>query len=208
MVRESKLYDVLGIKPDASVDDIKKAYRKQALKTHPDKVSKDDKQAAEKFREVSQAYEILSDPEKRKIYDQSGLEYLLRGGASPPPPSPGGAGGVPPFMRSGTFPGGSFGGPAGAGGGTRTGHFGFGGMPHAFMPGNPTGIWEQFLRSEGGSMGGSMGGNMGGGMGGTSGIDNFDYDFERTKQNPRNHCCRETHCLFLGGDLQWSQKEA
>lgn len=171
MVRETKLYDVLGVKPDAPAEEIKKAYRKQALKTHPDKVSKDDKQAHEKFREVSQAYEILSDPEKRKIYDQYGLEFLLRGGTSPPPPSPGGAGGaggVPPFMRSGTFPGGGFGGPAGAGG-TRTGHFSFGGMPHPFTPGNPAGIWEQFISTEG------TGGGMGGGGGG--GMDGLDFDF-------------------------------
>ena len=84
------------------------------------------------------------------------MEFLLRGGTSPPPPSPGGAGGVPPFMRSGTFPGGGFGGPAGAGG-TRTGHFSFGGMPHPFMPGNPAGIWEQFLKTEGQSAGGGDG---------------------------------------------------
>ncbi|KAF8472457.1 hypothetical protein BDZ91DRAFT_790353 [Kalaharituber pfeilii] len=151
MVRETKLYDVLGIKPDATVEDIKKAYRKGALKTHPDKVSKDDKAAAEKFR----AYEILSDPEKRKIYDQFGLEYLLRGGTSPPPPSPGGPGGIPQFMRNQTFPGGGF-----STGGTRTSTFGYGGMP-SFMPGNPTSIFEQFARQEG--------------LG--AGLDGFDFDF-------------------------------
>lgn len=151
MVRETKLYDVLGVKPDASTEDIKKAYRKGALKTHPDKVSKEDKQAAEKFREISQAYEILSDPEKRKIYDQYGLEFLLRGGTSPPPPSPGGGGaGVPPFMRSQTFSGGGF--PSG---GARASHFSFGGMPHGFTPTNPASIWEQFAASEGFSTAGS-----------------------------------------------------
>ncbi|KKK26552.1 DnaJ domain protein, partial [Aspergillus rambellii] len=77
MVAETKLYDALGIKPDASQDDIKKAYRKSALKYHPDK-NKNDPNAAEKFKDVSQAYEVLSDPEKRKVYDQFGLEYLLR----------------------------------------------------------------------------------------------------------------------------------
>ncbi|KAF5014792.1 hypothetical protein F66182_14100, partial [Fusarium sp. NRRL 66182] len=83
MVAETKLYDALSIKPDATQDEIKKAYRKAALKHHPDK-NKDNPKAAEKFKEVSQAYEVLSDPEKRKTYDQFGLEYLLHGG---PPPS-------------------------------------------------------------------------------------------------------------------------
>ncbi|KAI5806662.1 DnaJ domain-containing protein [Peziza echinospora] len=160
MVRETKLYDVLGVKPDASAEDIKKGYRKGALKTHPDKVSKDDKQAAEKFREISQAYEILSDPEKRKIYDQYGLEFLLRGGTSPPPPSPGGAGGVPPqFMRSQTFSG-APGGGGGAGG--FPGFGGFGGFQHGFNPTNPQHIWEQFTRQEG--------------FGGMDGFD-FEYGF-------------------------------
>ncbi|KAH8150005.1 uncharacterized protein LAJ45_06158 [Morchella importuna] len=103
MVKESKLYDTLGVKPDASSDDIKKAYRKGALKYHPDK-NKDSKIASEKFKEISQAYEILSDPEKRKIYDQFGLEYLLRGGTSSPPPQNSGGGPHPSFGRSDTFP--------------------------------------------------------------------------------------------------------
>ncbi|KAL9125454.1 MAG: hypothetical protein Q9217_005352, partial [Psora testacea] len=84
MVAETKLYDALGIKPESSQDEIKKAYRKMALKHHPDK-NPDNAKASEKFKEVSQAYEILSDPEKRKVYDQYGLEFLLRGGAQAPP---------------------------------------------------------------------------------------------------------------------------
>ncbi|KAK4149061.1 protein psi1 [Chaetomidium leptoderma] len=103
MVKETKLYDQLSLSPTATQDDIKKAYRKAALKWHPDK-NKDNPDAAEKFKECSQAYEILSDPEKRKTYDQYGLEFLLRGGV-PPPESGGGGGGVPhPFASTGGMP--------------------------------------------------------------------------------------------------------
>lgn len=97
MVKETKLYDQLGIKANATSEEIKKAYRKAAMKWHPDK-NKNSTEASEKFKECSQAYEILSDPEKRKIYDAYGLEFLLRGGTAPPPESGGGsfgAGGMP-----------------------------------------------------------------------------------------------------------------
>ncbi|MDO5853207.1 MAG: DnaJ domain-containing protein, partial [Thermoplasmata archaeon] len=67
-------YEVLGVAKDASQDDIKKAYRQLAKKYHPD-VSTEEKEVAEaKFKEISEAYEILSDPEKRKLYDQYGHE--------------------------------------------------------------------------------------------------------------------------------------
>lgn len=65
-------YCILGIEKGASDDDIKKAYRKQALKFHPDKNKSP--QAEEKFKEVAEAYEVLSDPKKREIYDQYGEE--------------------------------------------------------------------------------------------------------------------------------------
>ena len=64
-------YEVLGVSRDASEDEIKKAYRKLAMKYHPDK-NPDNKEAEEKFKEASEAYEVLSDKEKRQLYDQYG----------------------------------------------------------------------------------------------------------------------------------------
>lgn len=118
MVKETKLYNTLGVKPEATQDEIKKGYRKAALKWHPDK-NNDNANAAEKFKECSQAYEILSDPEKRKIYDQYGLEFLLRGGAAPPAEGAAGVGAS----------GHSFSGAAGMPGGFTSFDFGNAGMP-------------------------------------------------------------------------------
>jgi len=67
-------YSVLGVDKDASTDEIKKAYRKLAMKYHPDR-NPDDKQAEEKFKEINEANEVLSDPEKRAKYDQLSNSY-------------------------------------------------------------------------------------------------------------------------------------
>ena len=64
-------YDILGINKGASADEIKKAYRKKALKYHPDK-NPDDKEAEDKFKKAAEAYEVLSNPEKKARYDQFG----------------------------------------------------------------------------------------------------------------------------------------
>ena len=68
-------YEILGIDKNASAEEIKRAYRKLAIQHHPDK-HKGDKAAEEKFKEISEAYEILSDPNKRSTYDQFGHEGL------------------------------------------------------------------------------------------------------------------------------------
>ncbi|CAL8326479.1 unnamed protein product [Arctogadus glacialis] len=75
-------YKILGISKGAADEDIKKAYRKQALKWHPDKNKAAN--AEEKFKEIAEAYEVLSDPKKREIYDQYGEEGL-KGGNGPAP---------------------------------------------------------------------------------------------------------------------------
>jgi molecular chaperone DnaJ len=68
-------YEVLGVGKNASADEIKRAYRRMAMKHHPDK-NPDDKEAETKFKECAEAYEVLSDPEKRQRYDQFGHEGL------------------------------------------------------------------------------------------------------------------------------------
>jgi len=76
MVKETKFYDILGVAPTADDGALKKAYRKLALKYHPDK----NPEAGEKFKEISMAYEVLSDAEKRKLYDAHGEQGIKEGG--------------------------------------------------------------------------------------------------------------------------------
>ena len=81
-------YEILGVNKDASESEIKKAYRKLAIKFHPDK-NPNDKTAEEKFKEISSAFEVLKDPDKRRKYDQFGHD-AFKGGNS-------GSAGVDPF---------------------------------------------------------------------------------------------------------------
>ena len=98
-------YAILGVERGASADEIKKAYRKLAIKYHPDK-NPGNKEAEEKFKEISQVYEVLSDPDKRARYDQFGDAAFASGGGGA-----GGAGFQDPYdLFSQMFGGGGFGG--------------------------------------------------------------------------------------------------
>src|SRR6202030_107404 len=77
-------YETLGVSKTATEDEIRSAFRKLARKYHPD-VAKDKKAAEEKFKQINEAYEVLSDPEKRKKYDQLGANWNQPGGFQPPP---------------------------------------------------------------------------------------------------------------------------
>lgn len=83
MATKTDYYDILGVSKTASADEIKKAYRKQALEWHPDR-HKEDKEAAEKrFKEINEAYQVLSDPQKKAAFDQYGSAAFTPGGGNP-----------------------------------------------------------------------------------------------------------------------------
>ncbi|KAJ7055180.1 molecular chaperone, partial [Mycena amicta] len=112
MVRETKFYDLLEVPPSASESDLKKAYRKKALRLHPDKGGD-----PELFKEVTHAYEVLSDPDRRSIYDARGEAGLEQQGSM---------GGMDPQDLFSQLFGGSGGGFGGGGG-----FFGGGGSRNA-----------------------------------------------------------------------------
>ena len=153
-------YAILGVDRNADDDQLKKAYRKMAVKWHPDK-NQDKKEKAEaKFKEIGEAYDVLSDKDKRAIYDQYG-EAGLKGG--PPPPDPTQDAGMPGAQN---IPGGG-------------GFKGFG-RSSAFSAQDAIRLFESMFGGEGGgfsfgnddAMGGSFPGIGGpfGGMGGMGGV--------------------------------------
>ncbi|KEF55055.1 DnaJ like subfamily A member 2 [Exophiala aquamarina CBS 119918] len=109
MVKDTKYYEILGVEITATEAQLKTAYKKGALKHHPDK-NAHNPDAAEKFKDLSKAYEVLSDPQKRQLYDQYGEEGLEQGGM-------GGGGMAAEDLFAQFFGGGSgFGGMFGGGG--------------------------------------------------------------------------------------------
>ena len=114
MVRDTILYNQLNISSDATDKDIKKAYHKLSMKWHPDKNIENKEEATEKFQKISEAYSILSDEKKRKMYDQIGIDILKNGSDGPS---------IDPTQIFEQFFGGGFG--------------GFGGFPFGNMGGRP-----------------------------------------------------------------------
>ncbi len=107
MATNTDYYDILGVSKTASADEIKKAYRKQALEWHPDR-HKDDKEAAEKkFKEINEAYQVLSDPQKKAAFDQYGSAAFTPGGSPGGNPFAGFGGQGGPFTYTYTQGGGS-----------------------------------------------------------------------------------------------------
>uniref|UniRef100_A0A7N0RDN6 J domain-containing protein n=1 Tax=Kalanchoe fedtschenkoi TaxID=63787 RepID=A0A7N0RDN6_KALFE len=133
-------YKVLQVDKNASDDDLKKAYRKLAMKWHPDKNPNNKKDAEAKFKQISEAYEVLSDPQKRAVYDQYGEEGLK---GQVPPPDAGGPGGATYFQT------------------------GDGPTMFRFNPRNANDIFAEFFGFS--SPFGGMGGGGGGGMNGMRG---------------------------------------
>src|ERR1700741_37631 len=76
-------YEILGVTKAASIEEIKSSYRKAALKWHPDRSPENKEEAEHRFRECTEAYSVLSDPQKRQIYDTYGHEGLAGVGTQP-----------------------------------------------------------------------------------------------------------------------------
>ncbi|SGZ01705.1 BQ5605_C033g11161 [Microbotryum silenes-dioicae] len=195
MAKGKDYYAILGLQKDANEQQIRSAYKKKAMLYHPDRNPDNTEEASKKFKEVSEAVEVLTDSNKRAIYDQFGEEGLKMGGGGGGGPPPGGAGGNPFAGAGGGFPGGF---PAGGfsfstSGGAPGGGSGGGG----FQPSDPNDIFASLFGSMGGmgGMGGGRGARGGaggnpfagmGGMGGMGGMpggpmDTSDEEFREEK---------------------------
>ncbi|KAL7514698.1 hypothetical protein ACHAXN_012080 [Cyclotella atomus] len=217
LVSSSKsLYQTLGVPRNASASDIKKAYRKLALKHHPDKVAPEDRTKAEhEFKEIAKAYEWLSDEKKRGLYDRYG-EKSLDGNFQPG------------FADMGGGAGGHWGGHGSHGGGGKTFHFGgpgggssgFGGFPGMFggMGGAPppgSGSSPEFssidlneiIRQMMGGVPSNQGapGGMGAeqffgrqqqGRGSSSYYPNYGQQQQQNRHHPSKEYTRPVHCTL------------
>ncbi|KAJ3974513.1 hypothetical protein EV361DRAFT_894432 [Lentinula raphanica] len=165
-------YKLLGVGKDADEDAIKKAYKKMALKWHPDR-NGGSEESSKKFKEISEAFEVLSDKNKRTIYDQFGEEGLKGGGG--PPPGAGTGAGPSGFSGFSGFPGGSTftftsGGPSG-----------FSSSGGSFNPSDPMKIFADIF---GGANGRSPFMSSFSSMGGRPGMNSFgDYSDEDDAMN-------------------------
>ncbi len=154
MAAKRDFYEVLGVSKTASDAEIKKAYRKLAKKYHPDS-NPNDSVAAERFKEINEAYDVLSDPEKKKLYDQFGAAAFEAG--------------FDPKAAAGGY--GSFGGFGGAGGfGGFHGGFGNGAGGFHSYSGDPNSGYQEFhFEGNPEDMDDILGGMFGGMFGGRSG---------------------------------------
>jgi len=221
-LRSSDYYQILGVSRSASDAELKKAYRKLSIKWHPDK-NPGNEQATTNFQKISEAYAVLSDEKKRKIYDQYGAEGVnqaeqmgednMPGGGMPFGFRPGGrGGGMSPedaqaffsqfFGGSDPF-GGSFGGggmPGGMPGGM---HFSMGGAPGMSFGGGPRSARMQadpFAQMFGGGMPGGMGGSFGGMPGGMGGMPGgMGGSFRRKAQEKRYDTISQGTIVSLKG---------
>src|SRR5258708_32904303 len=158
--QQKDYYGSLGVKKTASSEEIRKAFRKLARKYHPD-VNPNDKKSEEKFKEISEANDVLSDPKKRKIYDQLGFYSDNIDPAA-----------AEAYARGGGFGAGGFGdGPSAGGGGSSSGQgvpFDFGGFDFSDFTGGGGG--RQRTSSGGGGGFRDIFSSMFGGRGSSSGV--------------------------------------
>ncbi|RIA88723.1 hypothetical protein C1645_713123 [Glomus cerebriforme] len=188
-------YKILNVDKNADEEQLKKAYKKLALKWHPDRHQTEKEEAEKKFKEINEAFEVLSDKNKRQIYDMYGEEGLKAG---PPPPTEEGAGFAGGFpggfgnFSSGAFPGGTF--PGGT-------TFTFSSSGRGFNPTDPNTIFSQFFSNLGGGDDDFMNAFPGGfprrSKGGRPPSDDFGDFFSRSRGQESGGALEVKHSLPL-----------